>query len=80
MDDWIELYKQDRDTALLDLIQFFIRCSGCKARISVHMYHNLEHTEIIRKMTEEFDEVCSRVDISGRLISLQNPKKNCDVC
>lgn len=57
VDDWIELYKQDRDTALLDLIQFFIRCSGCKARITAHMYHNLEHTEIIRKMTEEFDEV-----------------------
>ncbi|KAK2186468.1 hypothetical protein NP493_199g04022 [Ridgeia piscesae] len=56
VDDWIELYKQDRDTALLDLIQFFIRCSGCKARITAHMYHNLEHTEIIRKMTEEFDE------------------------
>lgn len=57
IDDWIEAYKQDRDTALLDLIQFFIHCSGCKGRITPHMYHNMEHAEIIRKMTEEFDEV-----------------------
>lgn len=56
IDDWIEAYKQDRDTALLDLIQFFIHCSGCKGRITPHMYHNMEHAEIIRKMTEEFDE------------------------
>lgn len=30
VDDWIESYKQDRDLALLDLINFFIQCSGCK--------------------------------------------------
>lgn len=30
VDDWIESYKQDRDIALLDLINFFIQCSGCK--------------------------------------------------
>ena len=59
VDDWIESYKQDRDTALRDLIQFFINCSGCKGRITQHMYHNMEHAEIIRKMTEEFDEVRS---------------------
>ena len=57
IDDWIEAYKTDRDVALLDLIQFFIHCSGCKGRITMHMYHNLEHAEIIRRMTEEFDEV-----------------------
>ncbi|ELU02222.1 hypothetical protein CAPTEDRAFT_182123 [Capitella teleta] len=56
VDDWIEQYKQDRDSALLDLIQFFIHCSGCKGRITPHMYHNMEHAEIIRKMTEEFEE------------------------
>lgn len=30
VDDWIESYKHDRDAALLDLINFFIQCSGCK--------------------------------------------------
>ena len=60
VDDWIEAYKQDRDTALLDLIQFFIQCSGCRGKITPHMYANMEHAEIIRKMTEEFDEVMSK--------------------
>jgi len=60
VDDWIESYKQDRDTALLDLIQFFIHCSGCKGRITVQMYQSMEHAEIIRKMTEQFDEVFRR--------------------
>ena len=31
VDDLIELYKKDRDTAMLDLIKFIVRCSGCKA-------------------------------------------------
>ncbi|XP_052214972.1 cohesin subunit SA-1-like isoform X2 [Dreissena polymorpha] len=56
VDEWIENYKSDRDTSLLELIQFFIQCSGCKGKISPYMYSNMEHAEIIRKMTEEFDE------------------------
>ncbi|XP_064615065.1 cohesin subunit SA-2-like [Liolophura sinensis] len=56
VDEWIESYKSDRDQALLELIQFFIQCSGCKGKISPYMYGNMEHAEIIRKMTEEFDE------------------------
>ncbi|KAK7091059.1 hypothetical protein V1264_010775 [Littorina saxatilis] len=56
IDDWIEGYKVDRNAALLELIQFFIQCSGCRGQITPHMYANMEHAEIIRKMTEEFDE------------------------
>lgn len=56
VDEWIEAYKADRDSALLDLIQFFIHCSGCRGTITPLMYASMEHAEIIRKMTEEFDE------------------------
>ncbi|XP_074657928.1 cohesin subunit SA-2-like isoform X2 [Tubulanus polymorphus] len=56
VDDWIETYKQDRDAALLELIQFFIQSSGCRGKITPHMYAELQHAELIRKMTEEFDE------------------------
>lgn len=56
VDDWIENYKQDRDAALLDLMQFFIECAGCKGRITSDMQQSMEHAEIIRKMTEEFKE------------------------
>ncbi|XP_036421335.1 cohesin subunit SA-1-like [Colossoma macropomum] len=56
VDDWIESYKQDRDLALLDLINFFIHCSGCKGAVRIEMFRNMQNAEIIRKMTEEFDE------------------------
>ncbi|CAN8018103.1 hypothetical protein HPB47_015182 [Ixodes persulcatus] len=56
VDDWIESYKQDKDAALLDLMTFFFHCSGCKGRITPQMQATMEHTQIIRKMTEEFDE------------------------
>lgn len=56
MDEWIESYKQDRDHALMVLMQFFINASGCKGRITPEISF-MEHTVIIRKMTEEFDEV-----------------------
>ncbi|XP_032827758.1 cohesin subunit SA-2-like [Petromyzon marinus] len=56
VDDWIESYKQDRDSALLDLINFFIQCSGCKGVVTAEMFRNMQNAEIIRKMTEEFDE------------------------
>lgn len=32
VDDWVEAYKKDRDVALLDLINFFIQCSGCQGK------------------------------------------------
>lgn len=57
VDEWIETYKQDRDTALMVLMQFFINASGCKGRITAEMSTFMEHSVIIRKMTEEFDEV-----------------------
>uniref|UniRef100_A0A673VKP5 Cohesin subunit SA n=1 Tax=Salmo trutta TaxID=8032 RepID=A0A673VKP5_SALTR len=56
VDDWIEAYKNDRDMALLDLINFFIQCSGCKGVVSGEMFRNMQNSEIIRRMTEEFDE------------------------
>lgn len=56
MDEWIENYKIDRETALISLMQFFINASGCKGKILPNMQSTMEHTTIIRKMTEEFDE------------------------
>lgn len=56
VDEWIESYKQDRDMALMVLMQFFINASGCKGRITPDMSSHMDHTVIISKMTEEFDE------------------------
>uniref|UniRef100_A0A8C3SA23 Cohesin subunit SA n=1 Tax=Chelydra serpentina TaxID=8475 RepID=A0A8C3SA23_CHESE len=41
VDDWIESYKQDRDIALLDLINFFIQCSGCRGTLETKYKHFL---------------------------------------
>ncbi|XP_044161235.1 cohesin subunit SA-2 isoform X3 [Bufo gargarizans] len=56
VDDWIEAYKHNKDIALLDLINFFIQCSGCKGVVSGEMFRHMQNSEIIRRMTEEFDE------------------------
>ncbi|GJQ69799.1 putative STAG domain protein [Trypoxylus dichotomus] len=56
VDDWIESYKINRESALISLMQFFINASGCKGRITQQMTATMEHAAIIRKMTEEFDE------------------------
>ena len=55
-DDWIDSYKADRDAALLTLMQFFISASGCRGRITPEMQATMDHADIIRRMTEEFEE------------------------
>jgi hypothetical protein len=56
VDDWIDSYKADRDAALLTLMQFFISASGCRGRITPLMQSTMDHADIIRRMTEEFEE------------------------
>ncbi|XP_072033672.1 cohesin subunit SA-1-like isoform X2 [Amphiura filiformis] len=56
VDEWIEGYKVNRDSALLDIINFFIQSSGCKGTVTPEMHSTMEHSDIIRRMTEEFDE------------------------
>ncbi|XP_060710505.1 cohesin subunit SA-1-like [Hemiscyllium ocellatum] len=56
VDEWLEVYKLDRETGLLELLNFFIHSCGCKGIITSQMFHKLQNAEIIRKMTEEFDE------------------------
>ncbi|KFP86525.1 Cohesin subunit SA-2, partial [Acanthisitta chloris] len=56
VDDWVEAYKQDRDVALLDLINFFIQCSGCQGMVTAEMFQSLHKKDVMQKMTETFDE------------------------
>ncbi|XP_071839259.1 cohesin subunit SA-1-like isoform X2 [Apostichopus japonicus] len=56
VDDWIESYKANREEALINLVNFIIHSSGCKGTVTLEMYSQMEHSDIIRKMTEEFDE------------------------
>lgn len=53
---WIEEYKTNREAALVQLMQFFINSSGCRGKVTPDMAQ-MDHTLIIKKMTQEFDEV-----------------------
>ncbi|XP_055726944.1 cohesin subunit SA-2 isoform X2 [Salvelinus fontinalis] len=55
VDDWIEAYITDRDSGLLDLISFFIQCSGCKGLVTAEMFQSRQD-DVMRKMVEELDE------------------------
>ncbi|XP_075715321.1 cohesin subunit SA-3 isoform X3 [Rhinoderma darwinii] len=56
VDDWLETYKADREPALLGLINFIIQACGCKGVVTRDMMETMQNAEIIRKMTEDFDE------------------------
>ncbi|KJH51333.1 STAG domain protein [Dictyocaulus viviparus] len=56
IDEWIEEYERNPDAALVKLQQFFISCCGCKGTINAHMLSTMEYSDIIRRMTEDFDE------------------------
>ncbi|CAH2091539.1 unnamed protein product [Euphydryas editha] len=55
VDMWIEEYKSNRESALVQLMQFFINSSGCRGKVTPDMAQ-MDHTLIIKKMTQEFDE------------------------
>ena len=42
---------------MLELVQYFVQCSGCKATITAHMFHTQEASTVIRSLTENFAEV-----------------------
>uniref|UniRef100_A0A3Q3X503 Cohesin subunit SA n=1 Tax=Mola mola TaxID=94237 RepID=A0A3Q3X503_MOLML len=56
IDDWIEAYKTDKDSSLLDLISFFIQCCGCKGVVTAEMCQGRQDSDIMSKMGEELDE------------------------
>ncbi|XP_073407753.1 cohesin subunit SA-3 isoform X3 [Dendrobates tinctorius] len=56
VDDWLDSYKTDRETALLGLLNFIIQACGCKGVVTREMMATMQNADIIRKMTEDFDE------------------------
>jgi hypothetical protein len=73
VDEWIEQYKADRDSGLRAIMQFFISASGCKGKITAQMQNSMEHAAIIRRMTEEFDEVMKKMFNSSHFkVNIEN--------
>ena len=63
VDQWIDSYQANRDEALIELMQFFLDSSGCKGKLSQTMYLKMEHVDMLRAMTEHFDEDSSEYPI-----------------
>ena len=55
---WIERYQDDRDTALLEIIQFFISASGCRSTVTPQLYRGIGSgfQDVLKTMTDEFGE------------------------
>ncbi|XP_034525777.1 cohesin subunit SA-3 isoform X3 [Ailuropoda melanoleuca] len=56
VDEWLDSYKQDQDAGFLELINFFIRSCGCKGNVTPEMFKKMSNSEIIRHLTEQFNE------------------------
>ncbi|MBZ3884668.1 Cohesin subunit SA-3 [Sciurus carolinensis] len=56
VDEWLESYKQDEEAGFLELINFFIRSCGCKGTVTPEMFKKMSNSEIIRHLTEQFNE------------------------
>ena len=53
----MEEYGNDSETAMVNLIQFFVHSSGCKANITLKMYRTEDASKVIGSLTENFSEV-----------------------
>nr|DBA29893.1 TPA: hypothetical protein GDO54_005945 [Pyxicephalus adspersus] len=74
VDDWLDSYKKEQALALLELVNFLIQACGCKGVVTQEMMSNMEHADIIRKMTEDFGEDSADYPLS---LSTQPWKKFC---
>lgn len=41
---------------MVELVQYFVLCCGCRATITMEMFQNEDTTSVIRSLTENFDE------------------------
>ena len=64
MCEWVERYRANLEKGTLELVQFFVRCSGCLAGITLDDYRNKKAVDIIQEITKNFDEVsCAKIII-----------------
>ncbi|XP_075268606.1 cohesin subunit SA-3 isoform X2 [Opisthocomus hoazin] len=64
VDDWLETYKQDRETGFLELVNFIIRSCGCRGMVTPEMFRHLQNSEIIQQLTEKFEEDSAEYPLS----------------
>ncbi|KAK7921902.1 hypothetical protein WMY93_008804 [Mugilogobius chulae] len=56
VDEWLDTYKQSRETGLLVLVNFLVQACGCKGVVTEEMFSSMQNAEIISTLTKEFNE------------------------
>lgn len=56
VDEWIEEYRANQEAATWELLEFFVRSSGCKTRIAPEMRMTMDNAKIVRLLIEKFSE------------------------
>ncbi|XP_035170125.1 cohesin subunit SA-3-like, partial [Oxyura jamaicensis] len=64
VDEWLEGYKQDREPAFLELVNFIVRSCGCRGTVTLAMLREMQNAEIIQRLTESFDEASADYPLS----------------
>lgn len=54
--EWVDRYQEGSEKAMVELVQYFVLCCGCRATITMEMFQNEDTTSVIRSLTENFDE------------------------
>ena len=49
--DWVQQYEADPEAAVLELVQFFVMCCGCRTEITMEMFRG-ETSEVVRMLAE----------------------------
>lgn len=43
VDEWISIYENEPDNAIVKILQLIITCCGCSGRIDTNMLHTMEY-------------------------------------
>lgn len=86
IDDWIEAYVADRDSSLLDLINFFIQSCGCKSKHITHthalkIYSTQRHTclfcSVLGVVTAEMCHNKEDSDVMSKMVEDLDEVRSC---
>ncbi|XP_071656338.1 cohesin subunit SA-3 isoform X2 [Patagioenas fasciata] len=64
VDEWLDAYKRDRESAFLELLNFIVRSCGCRGVVTPEMFRTLQNSQIIQRLTEDFAEESPEYPVS----------------
>ncbi|XP_066064570.1 cohesin subunit SA-3 isoform X3 [Chamaea fasciata] len=66
VDEWLGWYRRDQEPAFLELLNFIVASCGCRGAVTPAMFRELPNSEIIRRLTETFDEAAPAYPLARR--------------